>query len=306
MPLAQGSTYQVYVPSIDYFTDKILNDEYFSYAKLSIEWWMLLNKSFKRNNLKVADFKNGIPLNLLQPIAKGMVDEWNETQRMHRKYKADVDVVRRILRMSIDQKPDNFLLAVTDRSHVTDFTFPLPKRGDSVEKMLKAVLPVNEIPLHALTFRIWAVTGTIHKFITKIKHKNIVVVGPKHLSNFGYKLGLKHFNFVEIHSTDAILHVNETKKKIQELHPKFLKGHSDVTYFFVGGGAAMWLVTELHGSLEKANLIDIGRSFDVYYFYDPVMKQYPNWMFGQWLNRKNTAWILNSFTSDKNGVYKIV
>jgi len=62
------------------------------------------------------------------------------------------------------------------------------------------------------------------------------------------------------------------------------------------------LITELHGLLN-ANLMDIGRAFDIYYFYDPIMRQSPTWMFGQWLNRKNTKWVLNALIPDRQGVY---
>ncbi len=65
----------------------------------------------------------------------------------------------------------------------------------------------------------------------------------------------------------------------------------------------MWLITELHGTLKNANLIDIGRAFDVYYFYDPVMRNSPAWMFGQWLTRRNTAWVKNTLVKGKNDIF---
>lgn len=306
MPISQGQTYKVYVPTIDYFVDRILNEDHFSYVKLSIEWWMLLGKAFTRNNLRVNQFKDGIPKNIVPLLAREMVNEWNQKQKMDRKYKTNVNVIQRILQMSINPKPKNLVLGVTDRCNVDNLTFPLPPRGSTMPNLIETVLPKGEIPLHALPFRIWAVSGEINSFLDKIKHKNIAIVGPSHLANFGYKLGFKNFNYINIHNSDAILHVHETKTHIQQLHQRLLKGHKDVTYFFIGGGAAMWLITELHGTLERANLIDIGRAFDVYYYYDPVMKKYPNWMFGQWLTKRNTAWVRNNLIKDKDGVLKVV
>ena len=300
MPISEGSSYNVYVPQVEFFTDKILNNYFFSYTKLSVEWWMLLSKATKAIGLNI---KNGIDKKLIPRIASEMILEWNLRQKMNRKYKANKSVIRRILEMSIDKKPSKFFLGVTDRSIVRDTTFPLPNRAGELLNLIKGTLPKGEIPIHALPFRIWAVTGEINRFFDLIRHKNIVVVGPSHLQNLGYKLKLKHYNYVNIHNSNAILHVEKTKLQIEKLHDKFLSGHDDVTYFFIGGSAAMWLITELHGKLKNANLIDIGRAFDVYYYYDPVMKQYPNWMFGQWLNGCNTAWIRNNLIKDSSGVY---
>ena len=65
----------------------------------------------------------------------------------------------------------------------------------------------------------------------------------------------------------------------------------------------MALITELHGKLKNANLMDIGRAFDIYYFNDPVRRQTPGWMWGQWLTRSNTQWIKSKLLPDNNGVY---
>lgn len=303
MPISQGSSYNVYVPDVGFFANKILNQKFFSYTKLSVEWWMLLIKSLNAHGLKPYDIKNNLDHKLIPSLARGITKAWNHQQRGNRQYKSDNAVIERILRMSASPKPKGFLLGVTDRCHVRDKTFPLPPRGKNMVNLIEGILPKGEIPIHALPVRIWAVDGRINRFLNLVRHKNIVIVGPDHLKNFGRKLNLKNFNFVEIHKSDAIKHVKETKAKIERLHKRFMHGHEDVTYFFIGGGAAMWLITELHGRLQNANLMDIGRAFDVYYFYDPVMRNSPPWMFGQWLNRGNTVWVLNNLVPDNNGVY---
>ena len=303
MPIIEGSSYNVYVPSTSFFTNKILNQEYFSYAKLSVEWWMLIIKAMPIIRMKVSDIiKNGLDKKSIPALAKGMCEAWDRGQKCGRKYKSNAAAIERVLEMSITKKPDGFLLGVTDRCNLKSLTFPLPFRGHNIIRLIEGMLPKDEIPVHALPFRIWAANGEINNFIDQIRHKTIVLVGPSHLKNFGYKMNLKNFHYVEIHSSDAILHIHKTKAQIQKLHKKLLSKNDDVLYFFIGGGAAMWLITELHG-LEKAYIIDIGRAFDVYYFYDPVMKKYPGWMFGQWLNRRNTAWVQNKLAPDKNGTY---
>lgn len=303
MPISEGSRHQVYVPTIHFFADKIINRQFFSYAKLSVEWWMLITKALKEAGLRTGDVvKNGIDDKLIPELAKGMSKAWNEKQRGRRKYKIRDSVNERIIRMTVEEKPPGFFLGVTDRCNMNVTTFPLPRRGNMVD-LIVGMLPKGEIPIHALPFRIWAIDGQINHFINLIRHKNIVVVGPRHLRNFGYKTKIKNFNFVEIHTSDASLHVEKTKAQIKRLHNGFLSGHEDVTYFFIGGAAAMWLITELHGELRNANLVDIGRAFDVYYFYDPVRRKSPTWMFGQWLTRGNTAWLLNALEPDKNNIY---
>ncbi|MDP2685273.1 MAG: hypothetical protein Q8P20_09650 [bacterium] len=304
MPMSEGSNYNVYVPSIDFYANKILNKDFFSYVKLSIEWWMLVIKGLPRCGIKLAEMARKKE-QFINKLSHEMIRAWEVQQRGARKYHCSADIVARIIRMSISPKPLNFFLGVTDRCNVNHVTFPLPARGKNLVPIIRATLPQGEIPIHALPFRIWAVTGEINEFINKIRHKNIVIVGPSHLANFGDKLNIKNFHFVEIHSYNAALHVAKTKAQIKKLHSTFMSGHDDVTYFFIGGSVAMWLITELHGELDNANLIDIGRAFDVYYFYDLAMKQYPNWMFGQWLNRRNTAWIKTKMSPDKNGAYRI-
>jgi hypothetical protein len=265
---------------------------------------MMIMKALPIDGVLTSDIiENGLDKKLVPVLAKEMCKVWEQKQRGKRPWRSSVAVVERILEMSISKKPSRFFLGVTDRCNVNNRTFPLPPRGRRVTHIIKGMLPNGEVPIHALPLRIWAVNGEINDFLNQIRHKNIVIVGPKHFENFGYKLKLENYTHIEIHSTKAIQRVKKIKKRIEEMHEGLLSGHKDVTYFFIGGSAAMWLVTELHGKLENANLIDVGRAFDPYYFYDPVRKKSPRWMFGFWLNRGNTAWVLDKLRPDKNRVY---
>lgn len=308
LPVYEGCTNHIYVPSINFFADKILNKEYFTYCKLSIEWWMLLSDAIKSPTIRKYRHlspSHGINKGLIPLIAKEMCNVWDIKQKINRQYKSDQKVIEDILRMSVSKKPKNFFLSITDRCNIDHTYFPQPQRGPKyIVNLMYSMLPKDEIPLHALPMRIWAITGEILEFIKKIQHKPIVIVGPEHLYNFGYKLNIPNFKFIKIHSSDAILHVHEIKQEIEETHKLLLQTNEDVTYFLIGGGAAMWLATKLHG-LPNANIIDIGRSFDVFYFYDEERKKYPNWMFGQWLNKRNTKWILNKMSQDKHNTYRV-
>jgi hypothetical protein len=305
LPLYEGSDYNIYVPNIDFFLEKIINQEFFSYSKLSVEWWMLQKRAWNTTLNTPAGqrfLKKGPSDIFFHKLAKNMAKEW-EVQKGRRKWKSDIPAISRILKMSFEEKPEGFYLGITDRCGVRDRYFPMPMRGKGeLPRIFRSTFPKDEIHIHALAFRIWAAYGEIHEFVKGIQDKNVVIVGPKHLNNFGKKLNIKKFNHIKIHSTDAILHVNKTKTQIKNNHKNLLKGNDEVLYCFVGGAAAMWLITELHGELERAFLLDIGRAFDVYYYYDLVKRQVPVWMFGRWLDKAKPTWVRQVLTKNDNGV----
>lgn len=309
MPINVESSYQVLVPNINYFSDKILNQDYFSFTKLSIEWWLMIKKSLTTMKIPTNQLR---PLlldnNFLTKLAHEIVYTWEHGQCGDRLWAADVSIVKRVLKMSIDKRPNNFFVGITDRAFPATDQYPSPK-GDkwiaSVINIIETMLPYGEIPINALVLRTWAVNGAIDQFISKIKHKKIVLVGPSHLENLGYKLNLENYSYMPIHDTEALLRAPVTKNNILTQHTKLLKHNKDVIYFIVGGSAAMWLTAELHEKLDRAYIIDIGRALDVYYYYDPIKHQLPQWMWGGWLDRRNPTWVKKNFKKDLNGIYCI-
>lgn len=49
IPFTIGSEYKVYLPNIQYFINRILNKEYFSFTKLIVEWFMLEKKAWNKS-----------------------------------------------------------------------------------------------------------------------------------------------------------------------------------------------------------------------------------------------------------------
>jgi hypothetical protein len=265
----------------------------------------MVRKSLNAVGISIEEFlKTTIDDSFLSNLAMKITSTWENGHCADRPWASNKDAVERILRMGVSKKPQNFIVGVTDRAFPATDKYP-PSAGEFwvpiLASLMEKMLLLDGPPINALVFRTWAVNGTFHEFVTKIKSKRIVLVGPSHLATLGYKLNFPDFTYLPIHDTEALLHLDETKKRILDVHNE--QPGKEVIYFFVGGSAAMWLISELHGRLDKSFLIDIGRAFDPYYYYDPIKKQTPKWMWGGWLDRRNPTWVKKTLKRDKDGIY---
>jgi len=311
MPQHKTSEITTTFPKIKFFINNINKNRYFSIVKYSLEWWMMVHRGIimlgmSSDELTHSTFSSE---EFIYNLSIKMKDKW-EGQRGRRPWKFNIAVVCRLLRALFEDYPDNMLFSASFGRRYLPKSGPLinpsPVRTSTMYQSVKQITGLSRKTFfNVLIWRVWSGNGDIHKLITFAKNREklkVVIVGPYFFYNFGYKLGISNFQHIEIHYTDAVLHIEETKKAIIKNHKKLIRNGDDVLYLFVGGSVAMWLILELHGILEKAFMIDIGRALDAYYLYDDIRKITPKWQWGNWLVKRRPEWILNLDYEVENGV----
>jgi len=280
-------------PDLQVIINRINKHKKFSFVKISVEFWMLMSKALRRMkaDTTVLNKKHLQSDAFLQRLAKTMVIEWSY-QSKGRPWKVSSESFYRIVKMIASTKPKDFVFGVTDMGHPTEYPVkePFLQNRQNVAFFLNKVLDDDLIVYSAAGWKQWSFTGEIHKFFMSINHNRIAVVGPSHLENFGSKINAAKFDYIEIPSKDACLHVEDISKTILEHN----KNTTEYTVYLVqGGAAAMDFMDMIHNQMTNCCVIDIGRSLDTYYYYDPIKKQLPNWYWGTWLSYDPPTWLKN-------------
>ena len=227
-----------------------------------------------------------------------MVYVWRKKQLNIRPWKISAAPIERILKTIINLQPDSFMFGISDIIKSKDNRINQGvSLGYQPDMFLKKILP-NDITIYDTTcWKDWAHDGTINRFIKYIKNKNVTVVGPSHLADFGKRVQLNKFNYIQINDREAALHTKDIAKKIKNIH----NNKQYTVYLLQGGLAAIDLTTLLHGKIQNCCILDIGRAIDVYYYYDPIRKTFPRWYWGGWLDLNPPTWLLENKKGKKHG-----
>lgn len=285
MPLHEGTDYEILYPEFKFFIDKIENREHFSYVRFQLDAWSHLFKMVYlklKNPTKPTDKE-------LDVACKSVVEFWQRgVKSKTRMYHMQSGVVASTYKLLLSKKPDNFYLAVSDRTY---WEGKLPPPKDPIRvwpvRLMRELLP--EAPMYATCWRTWAQSGLIHKLFED-KERPIILVGPDYFANFGEKLGLKNFQFIQIHRNQAVFKVGKTIDQVTQARNRISKD-KDVLILFCGGIAGCYVISALHGKLPNVFMLELGRNLNVYYHYDKIRKKTPKWMWGGWMDSHPPTWL---------------
>lgn len=287
---------------IEFFINKIAQKEYFTYSRISVEWWMLLVGAFKRLGYKNVESIDALDkdyiIKNIDSIVDKMIEHWNERQssaggginaKGARPWKFNHKVFVDIIKMIISPKKDNFLFAICERAFYKK-DLPALNGNSLLDAVINNVLPAGETPYNALCFRRWGQNGHIRKLISSIDSKQVVLVGPYIYKDLGKRAGFKNYTHIEVDHSEGTFYVQKYYKQIIKLHNKLLRDEKDIIYLFTCGSVGLWLINELHGKLNKCFMLDMGRSLDAYLYYTRIKKIAPSWIWGQWLDKNKPYW----------------
>lgn len=293
MKLHMQSPVQMYYPEPEFFIEKIKNKESFYFIRFQIEWWLIL-----RFGLWAMGYKDKpVPRHLfkdkqfLKRWGKEVVRAWDTKRKgKKRKYKFDPNVFADLIEISVSPKPKDFYFAYSDRA----FSKHLPPkawdhRWKWTSEFFQQLFPPGEINYCSLIFRNWAQSGKIHKIMESVKNENVLIIGPYYYKNFANKLGFKNAKYIEIHHTHATINIDKKLKEIRRKRQEWF-GDEYVFGLVVGGAAGAWLIRNMYG-MKNTSFIEFGRALDVYYYYDKVYKQIPQWIWGTWMENHKPKWV---------------
>lgn len=293
-PLFEGSSLEVLFPSVEFFTQKIINGDFSSVIRFQIEYWNLIRSAMRMMGIPGKAIPKDLQVDkeFLDLLAKNMIRSFKSDARVHqrRPWKFSEEVFRDHLTCITSPKPKGFYLSVSGRAF--DPGEGTADRGEHWKSnLIKTLLPKGETPLLSTVWRKWAVTGEIDKFIQVIKDRQVVIVGPPYYSHLSSKLGLQKHEFIQISLTSACLEVHQTQKQILETYHRLAKDNEEVIFLVSGGSAGAWLAWKLHQKMSRAHFFELGRALDVYFYYDPIRQKYDRWVFGCWMDNHPPRWL---------------
>ena len=286
-PLYSGSQVVIKEPTLDFFTQKIQKQESFSLVRSQSEWWHVIYEALKimNNGIEIDKYDFSDP-NTLDVLTQSMISQYNKIGG-GRFSPHSYQVWRGCLEMMKSKKPDNFYYCVS-QSHIhnkdilNDKDVPAPVSYKhlkpvrptplQVEKIIQGFFPDTPNLLRSTVWRKWGATGEIHDLIESLSDLPIVLVGRDVYHNFGEKLRLNNFNFIEIDGKNASPMYDSIKSQIIDLHTLLYKqGNKQIVYFMLGCDTTRLLQWDLHGVLEgNPIMLDLGRALDPYYRLDKV------------------------------------
>lgn len=285
---------QTTIVTTEFLLTKINKEYKFSLIKISVEFWMLVQKAI--NTLKINILKCDTEYLksdiFLKQISSEMVKQWHANQANKRPWKASKHSLFRILKFITTEKPNNILFGVTNTGGSTKYPHKQKflNNRKNVKIFLEKVLEKDLILYDATCWKYWSYTGEINNFFKKIKRKNIVIVGPNHLKDLNKRINIKNFTYIEIPDRNASLYTVEIKNEIVK-HNKSTNAYT--IYIIQGGSPAMDFMTMAHNEVNNCCMLDVGRSIDVYYYYDTkIKKDKAAWYWGRWLEKKPPKWLL--------------
>jgi len=307
-PFCSESSLLVAAPEIDYFINEIKEKRFFSVVRLQIEWWRTARVGLERMARKCLQEKYRHPEGhwleiLIERMAgneeekAGFLDEWSDEFLMawqskvssSRGWTFEKFVIRGILSMICSDRPSNFHFSISDRANYCgEYPQPCGWNSEWVEQVVATASSSVEDLWLATVWRRYSLLGHMTRLFDELSDSKFVVIGPYFFHNFGKKLGLQDYTHTQIHHLHASRHIRDTFELVQSEHESHLKNHDRVIYLLSGGSPAIWLVNELHGTLENAVMIDVGRALDYFYRNDPLMKRVPKWMRGSWMYSKTS------------------
>lgn len=255
----------LFYPKIDLIINNINNSKYFTFSKISTEWWKTFNLALKKEGYKNIKSKN---------FSLSMLEMWNKKQKGGRNWHVSWEVFYTVINSITKSLPKNFILGITDRTPGKKFFISkkhiYPDRGSSrdasITKTIKSIIPKKTKIFDAMGWKYWGISGEFSKIIEIINKKNIstILIGPNNLNNFGKICKIKNFRHFNIHNSDAALYVKEYYKQLINLDRTIF---NEKVYLLQGGAACSYLSITLHNKLRNAFIFDVGKGLDFYQEY---------------------------------------
>ena len=282
-------------PTIDHIISEIENNSSISMVRLTSEWWMMANRA-----LRAMGNNDDVPESV-----DDFIDTWSEYMHIEfvkqcgkRNWHASDKVYAYILkRIFTEELPENLLIGADYKPMSIDDT-PLMElklwfewlEFESTKHMIEK-LNLRQKAITSTIWRRYALNGDIDIFLNKMKHHQIVVVGPWYFENFDKKANLPHYKHIKIDENKAMLHVDDIERRMLEHHNEHAKDFEKIIYLCCGGMAVVDPILKLHNKLENAVMLDVGMSIQVYYYSDPVRHNSPKCFWGTWLDVHTPEWI---------------
>lgn len=235
---------QVLLPTIDFFTEKIVNDEHFVYVKVNHGWW----ESILRENMNpnVNAFKH-----------RKRREGWYNNVKPHI-YKKQYDKWVKILR-EYDKQPENLYVGV---SH-TNGLFDVIKNVNYSKKVLSIIKEwnPNRMYYHGGLFRQYVILNEIQELIDAINNSETRVhyVGPDYTDM--YCSLFRNFNHIKVDYKSGANDINKILNKI-------VKNKDDKNIILASFGDSESLLIDTCFK-EKISMIGVGRALD-YLFKDKI------------------------------------
>jgi hypothetical protein len=282
IPIYNGSDFYVWFPTIEFFINKIKNNDPFSLIRFNVDFWMLIDIALKDIKMK---WSRDLTEDSLKALADQIKVVFQRKQNNNKSgYTISSDVFFNVLKYLIKDKPKNFYLSVSDRTYHYGHMPPGKTQwSEHIPQLIRKILPPNEVPFTSLVWKTWAKTGQLNKLFTELPNEHFVVVGPEYHKVIGEKVGLSNFTHVQVNTTNASAYIDKTIEQVKALHRELRKKHDKVIYICSGGAPVIWLICYLHNKLDGAFFIDIGRALDVYVSDEKIIRSTPKWMWGGWL-----------------------
>lgn len=267
--LLHNTKYSAKYPRIDFIMDKIKKNNFFTFSKISVEWWQTFYGAIKNINLNEKNINYEIINKNSKKISENMVNFWNTTQDQSRNWGVSVETFESVINYITKKCPKNFIIGITDRTPGQQY-FKNPcypdihrPRQKHLIKIINKTIHKNNILYDAMCWKYWGCTNKLDNIINYANKKNIkiVIVGPESLKDFNKICNIKNYSYLNIHSTHSVLYVKAYKKMIKSFDENI---NENKIYMMQGGSSAMWLCVNLHNQLKNSFIFDVGKGLNMY------------------------------------------
>lgn len=245
-PMAPEHPFEVYRLPVSYYVDRLRRGEWFSYSKINHGFWeyeqilRALPQDFSDEDRRRIDAQHG------------------------RRYCLETgfrDQLIAFLGTLRSDDPDLFFATSHIAYPESDRIEGVTMNPASLISCMAATLPEGFVPHDGMLWKAATISGEIHALYDAIRPHSVVVVGPEWLAGLQQPLGLERFESIAIHPREARLEREAILARILRGHAKY-QGQP-VIYLFQAATLAPWLVGRLHGRMENACLLDLGRALDI-------------------------------------------
>ena len=215
-------------PNVDFFVNKIKNNEYFYYCKL--------NHAF------------------FEATCLGDEGQKQRFQILHSDLHFQIiDIIKNF------PKDKNFLFAFS----VKPYESFKSNSYQQVLEFLYSILPKHKFIVYdSLLFKQYCISGEITRLfdIIKLKNMKVILYGLDQLKKVNENINFSKFEFRKIN-------IDATKEKEILINDLILRHESNSIYFFqLGEALSTWVIYNIHNKIKDSFFIDLGRSID--YFVD--------------------------------------
>jgi hypothetical protein len=217
--LKKFGRFDIVYPKLDHLLNLIKTNQYINFIKLSIGLWTC--------GAKVINVTNGTNIK-----TKSFATTFIKSASIKEPWVSSTDCFTYIFRTLSSPKPNTLACGLP-------ISYNLKKLKDTARIIDYVLHDSYDTVYDSSCWRHWAYDGQIHKFLTNIADKNVVLVGPSHLKILSSKIRFKSFTHLKIDPVSAMIYAEEYLKQILNSHKK------DTIYLLQGGGFAIWLSLKL-------------------------------------------------------------